>query len=460
MNYKGKEGLVLGLGDTGLSLSKWLARRGARLRVADTRPSPPGAQAFSREFPGVPLHCGPYRPELFAGLDFIAMSPGVPLADIAPYLAGRSIPVLGDIELFAQALAERPARVLAITGTNGKTTVTSLTGAMARAAGSDCEVAGNIGPPVLDAWMRREDEGRMPDLWVLELSSFQLETTSTLAPDAAVVLNVTEDHLDRYAGMDAYAAAKARIFYGSGVQVLNRDDARSLAMAVPGRRKLSFGLGPAHGADEYGMVQESGRSWLVQGRERLLALDEMQIAGLHNGSNALASLALCRALGLPLGPLLDALRRFRALPHRVEPVAEVRGVHFYDDSKGTNVGATAAALAGLAHKHGKVIVIAGGEGKGQDFSPLRPALAAAARSIVLIGRDAALIEAAVATTGLPVQRAGSMEEAVEKAFREAHPGDAVLLSPACASFDMFKNYKHRGEMFCAAVHALAHAPSH
>ena len=460
MNFAGRKVLVLGLGDTGLSMAKWLSRAGADVRVADTRASPPRLAALQASLPNVPAECGPFRDESFAGQDLIAISPGVPLAEprVRRALAAGTR-ALGDVELFAQATG-KGARVIAVTGTNGKTTVTSLAGSMARAAGSDCEVAGNIGPAVLDALMRREDSGKAPDLWVLELSSFQLETSDSLAAAAATVLNVSEDHLDRYRGIDDYAAAKARIFSGGGLQVLNRDDPRSLAMAQPGRRTVTFGLGAPRGDEDWGVIERGGEHWLAQGANALLAVREMKLAGLHNAANALAALALCRGLGLPLEPLLQALREFKGLPHRVEPVGEAQGVRWYDDSKGTNVGATVAALAGLAHGGAKVILIAGGEGKGQDFSPLKAAVARSARALVLIGRDAPLIEAAVAGVGVPVLRAVSMEEAVALAGGSARPGDAVLLSPACASFDMFRDYRHRGEVFRLAVERVIDAPKH
>jgi UDP-N-acetylmuramoylalanine--D-glutamate ligase len=362
--------------------------------------------------------------------------------------------------LFVQAVADRRPQIIAITGTNGKSTVTSLAGAMARATGADCEVAGNIGPAVLDALMRREDAGRPAGLWVLELSSFQLETTTSLAPDVAAVLNVTEDHLDRYRGFDDYARAKARIFSGDGIQVLNRDDPRSLAMALPGRKVISFGLDAPRHAEDWGLLDRSGQPWLAQGANALLAMREMKLAGLHNAANALAALALCRALGMPLQPLLAALREFKGLPHRVELIGEGNGVRWYDDSKGTNVGSTVAALTGLALGETKVILIAGGDGKGQDFSPLRNAVERSARGLVLIGRDAPLIEAAIAGAGVPIRRAASMDQAVALAAQAARPGDAVLLSPACASFDMFRDYRHRGEVFRLAVERVIDAPKH
>ena len=461
MNLAGRKVLVLGLGDTGLSMAKWLVRRGASVRAADTRAAPPRLAELKRSLPSVPANCGPFRDEMFADIDLVAVSPGVPLAEPAVRRAlDAGTKVVGDIELFAQALPERRARIIAVTGTNGKSTVTALAGAMARAAGVDCEVAGNIGPAVLDALMRRDDAGRAPGLWVLEVSSFQLETSNSLAPDAATVLNITEDHLDRYRGIDDYARAKSRVFSGDGIQVLNRDDPRSLAMALPGRKASTFGRDAPRHAEDWGLLERGGEPWLAQGANALLAVREMKLAGLHNAANALAALALCRALGLPLEPLLAALREFKGLPHRVELIGEADGVRWYDDSKGTNVGSTVAALAGLAQRDTRLVLIAGGDGKGQDFSPLRNAVERSARALVLIGRDAPLIEAAVAGAGVPIRRAASMDQAVALAAQAARPGDAVLLSPACASFDMFRDYRHRGEVFRLAVEGVIDAAKH
>lgn len=459
MRFSGRKALVLGLGDTGLSMAKWLSRGGAAVRVADSRAQPPRLADLKRSLPGVAAHCGPFRPETFAGVDLVALSPGISLAQAGGAQVAAGVPVLGDVELFAQAIGME-SRVIAITGTNGKSTVTALAGAMARSAGVDCEVAGNIGPPVLDALMRREDAGRSPALWVLELSSFQLETTRSLEPAAATVLNVTEDHLDRYRNIGEYAAAKARIFADEGIQILNRDDARSLAMARPGRAVVTFGLNAAQRQGDWGLVERGGEPWLARGSEAVLAVAEMKLAGLHNAANALASLALCRALDLPRAPLVAALREFQGLPHRVELVGEAAGVRWYNDSKGTNVGSTVAALAGLARGGSKAVLIAGGEGKGQDFTPLKDAVARSARSLVLIGRDAPLIEAAIAGAGIPVLHVSSMDEAVSRSAAAARPGDVVLLSPACASFDMFRDYKHRGEMFRASVERVLHAAQH
>ena len=472
LQLAGKNVLVLGLGETGFSMAKWLSRCGASVRVADSRTAPPNAAALARELPGAVLQAGGWQESSFSGVDMIAISPGIAASEpLVRRAAARGVPVVGDIELFAHAIRDaalwsrrlsvfKPPKVLAVTGTNGKTTVTALAGAMCHRAGTACEVAGNIGPAALDALMACLDAKRMPELWVLELSSFQLETTASLATDAATVLNLSEDHLDRHDGMVGYAAAKARIFEGEGVQVLNRGDARVMAMARQGRRQFTFGLDAPRGLDDFGLLEHGGQPCLAQGTTPLIPLSDMTLPGLHNAANALAALALCRAIDLPYTPLLAAIEAFKGLPHRVERVAEHAGVVFYDDSKGTNVGSTVAALAGLSGtgsgQHAKLVLIAGGEGKGQDFAPLRAAVAQSARSVVLIGRDAALIEKAVAASGVPVLHAAGMEEAVETAFRIARKGDAVLLSPACASFDMFDNYKHRGEVFAAAARRMAH----
>jgi len=442
--------LVIGLGETGLSLARWLTAQGAQVCVADSRATPPGADTLYKDMPQVDAHFGPFRDESLIGIERIAISPGVPLAE--PFVQraiARGIPVVGDIELLAQEIeqAQPKPKVIAITGANGKTTVTSMVGAMCAAAGLDTQVAGNISPAVLDALREREE--KQPQIWVLELSSFQLETTHSLDADAAVVLNVTEDHLDRYDGsMDRYAAAKLRIFHGDGVQVVNRDDARSAAMRIAGRKQVSFGLNPPSSDADWGISREGALIWLMHGSHKILRADELQVSGLHNVANALAALALCRALDMPLEPLVEALRAFKGLPHRVEKVAELFGVTYYDDSKGTNVGATEAALKGLGRP---AVVILGGDGKGQDFAPLKDAVAEHARAAVLIGRDAPLIEKALQGCGKPIVNARDMDEAVRIATDHAQAGDAVLMSPACASFDMYKNYLHRAETFIAAV---------
>jgi UDP-N-acetylmuramoylalanine--D-glutamate ligase len=469
MDLIGKRVLVLGLGETGLSMARWIARQGGAVRAADTRDAPPAAAALRTAVPQAEVITGPFADALLGGIDLVAASPGVPLAEpVVRAALARGLEVVGDVELFARHLAAQPegARgvVIAITGTNGKTTVTALAGAMCRAAGLDAAVAGNISPAVLDALMARLDAGRLPEVWVLELSSFQLETTSSLRADAAAMLNLSEDHLDRYAGMNEYAAAKARVFAGDGVQVLNRNDRYSLGMRRPGRRVATIGYDPAPDHDDFGLLKVFGEHWLAKGQTPLVAAADLRLAGLHNAVNALAALALCRGIGLQIVPLLDALRRFEGLPHRVERVADLDHVAFYDDSKGTNVGSTVAALDGFARQLGtsgrKVVLIAGGDGKGQDFAPLADAVAGAARAVVLIGRDAPLIATALKNAHVQVEHAATMQEAVSKARTAAHAGDVVLLSPACASFDMFANYKARGEAFCAAVRELEAAHAH
>ncbi|MBA4141498.1 MAG: UDP-N-acetylmuramoyl-L-alanine--D-glutamate ligase [Nitrosospira sp.] len=460
MTFRDKKVLVLGMGESGLSMAKWLVRRGGAIRVADSRTTPPCLTAFEQALPQARISMGAFSAEAFAGVDMIAISPGVPLAEpLVQQALQDGIPVVGDMELYALAISKPGSSsppILGITGSNGKTTVTAMVGAMMKEAGWDAEVAGNIGPAVLDARMQRDDSGRQPQAWVLEISSFQLETTRNLVLDAAAVLNLSEDHLDRYAGMRDYAAAKARIFMSSegqsgardGVQILNRDDPVVRAMALDGRKQITFGLGPPVGENDFGLLRQSEDIWLVQGNARLMKASELGVRGLHNAANALAALALCRAVALPFEPLLHALREFRGLPHRMEEVAAFRGITFYDDSKGTNVGATAAALNGMTQT---VVLIAGGDGKGQDFSPLARPVAEHARAVVLIGRDAEKIATALDDCAIPLHRAKTMDEAVEKSYRLARRGDAVLMSPACASFDMFRNYAHRAEAFKAAV---------
>ena len=449
---KDKFVLVLGLGETGLSMLRWLSAQGARLRVADSRSEPPGLAEAARHVDAVQILCGPFNAAMFDGIELIAISPGIPLRD--PVVASgvaRGIPVVGDIELFAQNLPEsnRP-KVLAITGSNGKSTVTSMVEHLCRAAGKDAVAAGNISPAVLD--VVAACGAKQPEVWVLELSSFQLETTYNLHADAATVLNICEDHLDRYADMDEYSAAKARIFSGCGMQVLNRDDQRSMSMARQDCKVITFGLNSPDTESDFGIDSFEGEIWLMQGCQRLLRASELQVAGMHNVANALAALALSRAIDFPMRTLLDALRSFKGLPHRVERVAEIDCVTYYDDSKGTNVGATIAALQGLGCK---AVLIAGGEGKGQDFTPLNRVVAQRARAVVLIGRDAPLIATALNGCGVDVLCAEDMNDAVRLAAHLAQSGDAVLLSPACASFDMFRNYEHRAEVFVEAVRGLA-----
>jgi UDP-N-acetylmuramoylalanine--D-glutamate ligase len=449
VEWQGKSVLVLGLGDTGLSSIRWLARRGARVRAADTREAPPALGALREELPAVRVALGAFDTALLEGVDAVVASPGVALREpVLRAALGRGIEVVGDVEVFAREVARHSpgARVLGITGTNGKSTVTELAGAMGRAAGYRTVVAGNIGLPVLAAL----DAPASADaqLYVIELSSYQLETTASLALDAAAMLNLTQDHMDRYDSMADYARAKERIFRHAATRVVNRDDPWSRAMA--GAHALSFGLGVPASPDEWGLDPSSTR--LRRGDTDLAAVDEMAMKGLHNAANAMAAHALLSAIGAPPAPLAQAMREFKGLPHRVERVAEAGEIRFYDDSKGTNVGATVAALEGFRMP---VVLIAGGDGKGQDFSPLAPAVKARARAVVLLGRDAPAIAAALAGCGVALARAGTMDEAVEAAFALARAGDAVLLSPACASFDMFRDYRHRGEVFAAAARAIA-----
>ncbi|QJR09627.1 UDP-N-acetylmuramoylalanine--D-glutamate ligase [Usitatibacter rugosus] len=448
-DWKGRQVLVLGLGDSGLSTLRWLAKRGALLRAADSRASPPALGKIREEQAGLRLDLGAFAPALLEGVDTIVASPGIALREpILREAAQRGIEIVGDIEIFARELRGKGnARVIGVTGTNGKSTVTALACEMARAASLRAQAVGNIGLPVLDALEAAESQP--VDVWAVELSSYQLETTSHLACDAATVLNVTQDHLDRYESMAHYAAAKARIFRSCRTRVVNRDDPVTLAMSERTSSTFTFGLGVPENDTEWGL--DEARRAVRRGKRELFALDEVAIPGLHNAMNAMAAHALGTAIGLPEDAMAQAIRDFRGLPHRVQLVAETGGVRFYDDSKGTNVGASVAALEGFTQP---VVLIAGGDGKGQDFSPLAPAVKARARAVVLIGRDSEAIAKALAGTGVTLERASSMEQAVRTAHALAKPGDAVLLSPACASLDMFRNYGHRGEVFAAAARAV------
>ncbi len=498
MNYEGKHALVLGLGESGLAMARWLARCGAAVRVADTRSAPARLAALQETVPAAQFVAGGFGASLLEGIDFVALSPGLApnkeLADITPAARARDIPLWGEIELFAQALtalkAERAQldgyapKLIAITGTNGKTTVTSLTGLLCRRAGLKTQIAGNISPAALDVLREALDADDLPQAWVLELSSFQLHSTFTLQADAATVLNVTQDHLDWHGDMAAYAADKARIFGARTVRVLNRDDAEVMRMGTLLGSTVSFGRDEPEQVDSFGLVVENGMQWLTmavpaeEGEKkrrkkdsteapavlinRLMPADALKIRGQHNAMNALAALALCRAIGLPLAPLLHGLREYQGEPHRVELVANVGGVDYYDDSKGTNVGATVAALNGLGAEHGisggaakHLILIAGGDGKGQSFTPLAEPVAKYVRAVFLIGADAPAIRAALEPSGVELRDCASLPEAVRAAAEIAHSGDEVLLSPACASFDMFDNYAHRAQVFIDAVRELA-----
>jgi len=565
--------LILGLGDSGLAMARWCARCGAQVRVADTRANPPQAATLAQDVPGASLHHG-LDVSLLEGVNLVLKSPGLAphAADVATLLARADeagVPVRGELSLFASALADLKVdrryapKVLAITGTNGKTTTTSLTAQLVERCGKRVGLAGNIGPTLLDTLrvaLEQEPEPQavaaggepadavadlpevvapscdvddsqpeseppaaevladedateavvltppapaepvfavLPDVWVLELSSFQLDGVSNFEPSAAVVLNVTQDHLDWHGSMQAYADAKARIYGKHGVMVINRDDDLVEAMVPPPemvksgvrgrparlaqRQVVRFGLdAPKHPGD-FGLVVESGMAWLMRAREadptikrkkgeeeeivlqRLMPADALRIRGRHNASNALAALALATSIGCPLAPMLHGLREYRGEPHRVEHVATVGGVDAIDDSKGTNVGATVAALLGLGSdlSPGKLVIILGGDGKGQDFSPLADPVGRFARAVALIGRDAPALSEVLASVRTPMgqplamQAFSSLEDATRWSFEQAVPGDAVLLSPACASLDMFRNYAHRAQVFVDTVRELA-----
>jgi UDP-N-acetylmuramoylalanine--D-glutamate ligase len=445
--------VVVGLGDTGLSLARWLQRQGAVVSVTDTRKTPPQAAVLKREFPDMPQTLGTDPDDVIGDADVIAVSPGVDCRAGAVALAARrGVPVVGDVELFAQALAQRGDQtpVIAITGSNGKSTVTAMAGEICAAGGLRPVIAGNIGLPVLDALTGIDDAAAKPGAFVLELSSFQLESTKSLRPRAATVLNISEDHLDRYSGLQEYADTKAQIFNGDCVQVLNRDDVRSMGMARKGHSVVTFGLDMPRNDQDWGLSGHDAAAAMQCGSRCVAPVSVLRIAGLHNAANALAAGALCRAIGVADGAIAQGWQTFEGLPHRVKNINKINNISFYDDSKGTNVGATVAALTGMREP---VVLIAGGDGKGQDFAPLAVAAKGRARAVVLIGRDAPLIAAAMGDQ-VPLLNAADMTQAVELAFDVAQAGDAVLLSPACASYDMFRNYVHRAEVFAEAVAAL------
>ena len=516
LQLKDQHVLILGLGASGLAMARWCARCGAQVTVADTREAPPNLEALRAEVPAAQFVSGAFDATLIEGSSIRAVftSPGLSPEAIAPVMDAAKAQGLwtgGELSLFSQALLDLagpplpviiapPAapkgyepKILAITGTNGKTTVTSLTGQLVERAGKHVAVAGNIGPTLLDTLAARLDAHQasnepLPEVWVIELSSFQLNDAANFQPSAATVLNLTQDHLDWHGSMQAYGAAKARIFGDKTLMVLNREDPLVMAMLpAPVRVKggkmvqrpyMTFGADMPQRSGDYGIEVVNGMAWLVRAIEadetlkkerrprgveaekeeiflqHLMPADALRIRGRHNAVNALAALALAQVAGCALGPMLYGLREYRGEPHRVEPVGIINGIEYFDDSKGTNVGATVAALYGLGAER-RVVVILGGDGKGQDFSPLAAPVSRHARAVVLIGRDAPKIRAALADTGVPMVDAATMEEAVDLATQRAHASDAVLMSPACASFDMFRNYPHRAEVFVAAVKALA-----
>jgi UDP-N-acetylmuramoylalanine--D-glutamate ligase len=483
--------LVLGLGASGLAMARWCAARGAQVTVADTREAPPELPKLREELPQARFVSGAFDASLLDGeVTFVLRSPGLSplqLEAVTGPARERAVRVGGELSLFADALAELGTQrgyapqVLAVTGTNGKTTVTSLTGQLVERAGKPVGVAGNIGPTLLDTLAQALAGEALPQVWVIELSSFQLDAVDSFEPTAATVLNITQDHLDWHGDMDAYAAAKGKVFGQHALMILNRDDPRVMALLpepvrVKGgkfeqRAHVTFGAEAPRRAGDFGIEVVNGMAWLVRALpadetrrrkdaeeeifiQRLMPADALRIRGRHNAVNALAALALASAVGCPLGPLLYGLREYRGEPHRVESVGVVNGVEYFDDSKGTNVGATVAALQGLGAER-SVVVILGGDGKGQDFSPLAGPVQRHARAAVLIGRDGPLIRAVLEGAAVPLYDAATMEEAVAIATQRAHAGDAVLMSPACASFDMFRNYPHRAEVFRAAVQAIA-----
>ena len=491
-NLMGKNILVLGLGHSGLALARWCVRCGAQVTVADTRADPPQRDALRASVPAACFVHGDMNANLLDGtaFDLLLKSPGLSPADTAGVTAAAEAHgIVCDIELslFAQALADLKAdtgyapQVLGITGTNGKTTVTSLAGQLVQRAGKAVAVAGNIGPSLLDTLGEKIDSDCLPEVWLLELSSFQLDGIKNFEPTAATVLNITQDHLDWHGTFKAYAAAKNNVYGTSGLMLLNRNDPLVMA-AVPAQTKgkltrsyLTYGHDEPQRPGDYGIEIVNGMSWLVRAAvldetikrkrggkneeielhiQRLMPVDALRVHGLHNATNALAALGLAHAAGCALGPMLHGLREYKGEPHRVESIATINDVEYFDDSKGTNVGATVAALAGLGAQR-KLVVMLGGVGKDQDFSPLALPVSRFARAVVLMGRDASLIGNALKDSAVTLLFAESMQQAVSLAAQQAQPGDAVLMSPACASFDMFDNYEHRARVFCEAVKVLA-----
>jgi UDP-N-acetylmuramoylalanine--D-glutamate ligase len=434
---------IIGTGITGLSVARFLAAQQQAFVLLDTRSSPPNLEQVKSEFPGVSIECGELDLQTLLACDEIIVSPGVAVATPALEQAkAAGIPVVGDIELFVR-YAKAP--MVAITGSNAKSTVTTLVGEMAKAAGINVAVGGNLGTPALELL------NDTVELYVMELSSFQLETVTKLNAKVATILNISADHLDRYENMRAYILAKLRVYFGAEHIVVNRNDVLTHPPLAAGVKPIFFGGRADFGS--FGLMNRDGVEFLAKNLTPLMAASELKIRGRHNIDNALAALALGDAAGIPMDAMLTTLKTFTGLRHRCEFVAEKNGVEFYNDSKGTNIGATLAAISGLARDPQQLIVILGGEGKGQDFTELTPVLRVINSRVVLIGRDASLIQQAIADAA-PVVHADSMSDAINKAFSLANSGDAILLSPACASFDMFKNYEDRGEKFCLAVREL------
>ena len=495
-NLAGAQVLVLGLGSSGLALARWCARCGAQVTVADTRAAPPQLAALLANVPTARFVHAEMQAALLdaadkrAAFSMLLKSPGLSPAAVSAVTAAaiaRGCVIGNELSLFAQALADLKTdiayapQVIGITGTNGKTTVTSLAGQLVQRAGKSVAVAGNIGPTLLDTLAERLDASTLPEVWVLELSSFQLHDVKNFEPAVATVLNITQDHLDWHETFEAYALAKNNVYGKTGLMLLNRNDPLVMA-AVPSldkgkvsRSYQTYGHDEPQRPGDYGIEHVNGMAWLVRAAEadetikrkrnskneevelfiqRLMPVEALRIHGLHNAVNALAALAVAHAAGCAMSPMLHGLRDYRGEKHRAESIAVINEVEYFDDSKGTNVGATVAALNGLGADR-KLIAILGGVGKGQDFLPLAAPVSRFTRAVVLMGRDAPDISNALKHSGVPLLMADSMQHAVVLASQQAQAGDAVLMSPACASFDMFDNYEHRAAVFCESVQALA-----
>lgn len=436
--------VVVGLGKSGLSLVRFLARHGQTFAVADSRENPPELSTLQRDYPQITVHCGQLSAELLSAAQVLYVSPGLALSTPAIQTAiANGVIISGDIDLFAQ-YARAP--IVAITGSNAKSTVTTLVGQMCAAAGLKVAVGGNLGVPALDLL----DDA--VDVYVMELSSFQLETTSHLQARVAVCLNISEDHMDRYVDVDGYIAAKQRVFNHAQTLVINRDDRPSQPQQAQSPT-ISFGLStPAAG--EFGLSEQEGEAYLTYGDQRLLAVSALKIRGSHNYANALSALAIGTAINLPMAAMLSALQEFPGLEHRCQWLRNVHGVDWYNDSKATNVGAALAAIEGLGTGNvGKLILIAGGDGKGADFSSLKAPVAQYCRAVIVLGRDAERVVQAL-DGAVAIEHVTSLEEAVLAAAKRAHEGDSVLLAPACASLDMFKSFEQRGDLFAQAVGRL------
>lgn len=437
--------VVVGLGHSGYSAARYLAQKGIPVAITDTRSNPPHLADIQETFPALPVSVGKLDEALLLKAARVVLSPGVSLQEpVISRLVSRGVPVIGDIELFAEAVN---APVLAITGTNAKSTVTTIVGEMAKKANLSVQVGGNLGVPALDLL-----QAVPPDLYVLELSSFQLETTCLLAPRVATVLNIAPDHMDRYATLQAYCNAKQRVYIGATVAVCNRDDpATDCAARV--KSKFYFTLQEPRD-NEFGLMRKNGEMYLAFENQALMPVSELPVPGRHYQANALASLAMGQGYGLPMNAMLDALKQFKGLAHRCQLVRKHQDVSWYNDSKGTNVGATLAAIEGLGPEiRGKLVLIAGGVGKNADFSPLITSIQKYVKTVILMGEAASLM-AAVLGDRVDIRLVKTMEEAVDTAASLAQPDDSVLLSPACASFDMFENFEHRGQVFSEIVQAL------